>query len=249
MRILPLLVAQLATCLVSQSAVAEIQRVINPLNGTKWHVGSREYITFRYTGPTGNDAPALEIDLITGDPDNAELVAILDSEFRPNQTGVNRVYVNVPSDVTPADGYSVRVGNPLSEYDWNYSQQFSIVQGSSKGSSSNSSSSDDDNDDNSGKNRNSGKDNDSTADDDNSGNNSNKKDKADLSVEDNHSGATATTHGAGGWPANMVGRLLFDHRASPLDPSALAARRWWVQFGGYLATSTALYMIIASTLF
>ncbi|KAJ2549199.1 hypothetical protein EV175_004536 [Coemansia sp. RSA 1933] len=105
-------------------ALAELASIISPLESTVWNLGSQATITYRVTGSVGGEA--YEIDLMAGNPDNAQLVYVFESEAKPTVVGVNSATVNVPSSVTSGK-YSVRMGvSTDSVPSWKYSQTFTI---------------------------------------------------------------------------------------------------------------------------
>ncbi|KAJ1919607.1 hypothetical protein H4219_001855 [Mycoemilia scoparia] len=125
--------------------LAGADRVITPMRGTKWVPGEEVQVAFRYVGAIGEMTPGYEIDLVTGDPNNTEIVAILNESYKPSSAGISRLNITVPKDVELGDEYIVRVGDPTTDTEWVYSQKFSIVK--SKGGSKKSGGSDEDEDD------------------------------------------------------------------------------------------------------
>ncbi|KAJ2372106.1 hypothetical protein IW150_004280, partial [Coemansia sp. RSA 2607] len=93
-----------------------------PLSTTVWVSGKTGTIAYRISGSPGGQA--YEIDLVTGDPQNAQLVYVFDKQAVSNTTGINTVVVNIPSSI-PNGRYGLRLGLP-DENVWKYSQIFSI---------------------------------------------------------------------------------------------------------------------------
>ncbi|KAJ1647882.1 hypothetical protein LPJ64_000767 [Coemansia asiatica] len=101
---------------------SEITAIILPLSSTVWVPGKQSKVTYRVLGkPNGQ---AFEIDLVTGDPDNAQLVYIFKNSAVPESEGINSVTVDVPDSVSEGK-YGIRIGSVDGNY-WKYSQIFSI---------------------------------------------------------------------------------------------------------------------------
>ncbi|KAJ2382084.1 hypothetical protein H4S02_005912, partial [Coemansia sp. RSA 2611] len=92
-------------------------------------------ISYRISGEP--DDTSYEIDLMSGDPDNAQLVHVFEQTAKPTVSGVNSVAVDVPAAI-PEGKYGIRLGLPDGT-EWKYSQIFTIGDsGASAGSGENS---------------------------------------------------------------------------------------------------------------
>ncbi|KAJ2158638.1 hypothetical protein GGF46_003638 [Coemansia sp. RSA 552] len=94
-----------------------------PVASTVWTPGEQGTITYRFAG-TLSDGENYEIDLMTGDPENAQLVHVFDETTTPRGSGTNSVTVKVPDNI-PDGTYGIRLGLP-DQADWLYSQLFAI---------------------------------------------------------------------------------------------------------------------------
>lgn len=118
----------------SSSGATDISAIILPLASSVWTQGKSATVSYRFAGELNNNhPPQYEIDLMTGDPDNAQLVYVFTTPAAPTTNGVNAVTVKVPTSVSNGK-YAIRVGKPDA---WKYSQTFTI-DSSGKGSSDNS---------------------------------------------------------------------------------------------------------------
>ncbi|KAJ2615229.1 hypothetical protein GGF44_005961 [Coemansia sp. RSA 1694] len=104
------------------AAAADIAAIILPLASTVWTPGKTATITYRISGSP--DSTSYEIDLMTGEPDNAQLVHVFDKMAVPTASGVNSVTVQVPATL-PEGKYGLRLGPPNGSV-WKYSQLFAI---------------------------------------------------------------------------------------------------------------------------
>ncbi|KAJ2083438.1 hypothetical protein H4R24_000818 [Coemansia sp. RSA 988] len=121
MRLIVVGVAIYSACIFS-IASAEISAVLSPLASAVWVPGKQETITYRISGEP--DGESYEIDLMSGNPNNAQLVHVFEQTAVPTVAGVNSVTVDVPSTI-PEGTYGVRLGLP-DDNDWKYSQLFTI---------------------------------------------------------------------------------------------------------------------------
>ncbi|KAJ1988139.1 hypothetical protein GGI25_005704 [Coemansia spiralis] len=120
---LMLVLIQLFIALMELTSVsAEISSVILPLASTVWVSGSSAAITYRVSDSVGDDP--YEIDLMSGDPNNAQLVYVFEQTAKPTALGVNSVTVKVPTTL-PEGKYGIRIG-PAVGSSWKYSQIFTI---------------------------------------------------------------------------------------------------------------------------
>ncbi|KAJ2614623.1 hypothetical protein H4S08_001624 [Coemansia sp. RSA 1365] len=103
-------------------ALAEISAILSPLASTVWVPGEQGTISYRISGEP--DGESYEIDLISGDPNNAQLVHVFEESAEPTITGINSVTVDIPSTI-PEGTYGVRLGLP-GDSEWKYSQLFTI---------------------------------------------------------------------------------------------------------------------------
>ncbi|KAJ2352996.1 hypothetical protein GGF43_003602 [Coemansia sp. RSA 2618] len=113
--------------------VAEITSITSPLASAVWVPGKQGTVSYRISGEP--DDVSYEIDLMSGDPDNAQLVHVFDQMAKPETSGVNSVMVDVPSNI-PDGTYGIRLGLPDGD-DWKYSQMFTISRNPDAGSSAN----------------------------------------------------------------------------------------------------------------
>ncbi|PIA16651.1 hypothetical protein COEREDRAFT_42143 [Coemansia reversa NRRL 1564] len=103
-------------------ALAEISAILSPLASTVWVPGEQGTISYRISGEP--DGESYEIDLMSGDPNNAQLVHVFEQTAEPTIAGINSVTVDIPSTI-PEGTYGVRLGLP-DDKEWKYSQLFSI---------------------------------------------------------------------------------------------------------------------------
>ncbi|KAJ2697580.1 hypothetical protein FB645_005873 [Coemansia sp. IMI 203386] len=107
----------------SLCADPEIAAIVLPLSSTIWVVGGQGRISYRVIGhPNGQ---TYEIDLMNGDPDNAQLVYVLTDSTVPSSEGINTVMVEIPDSIS-VGRYGVRVGLVNGDQ-WKYSQIFYIA--------------------------------------------------------------------------------------------------------------------------
>ncbi|KAJ1899217.1 hypothetical protein GGI16_005029 [Coemansia sp. S142-1] len=104
------------------TGAADIAAIILPLSSTVWAPGKSATISYRITGSPDNTS--YEIDLMTGEPNNAQLVHIFDKMAVPTASGVNSVTVQVPATL-PEGKYGIRLGPPNGSA-WKYSQLFAV---------------------------------------------------------------------------------------------------------------------------
>ncbi|KAJ2743992.1 hypothetical protein GGI20_003319 [Coemansia sp. BCRC 34301] len=120
-QLLPLALVLLANIFTAY-ADADIAAIILPLASTVWAPGKSATISYRISGSPDNKS--YEIDLMAGEPDNAQLVHVFDKMAVPTTSGVNSVTVQVPATL-PESKYGVRLGLPSGSA-WKYSQIFTI---------------------------------------------------------------------------------------------------------------------------
>ncbi|KAJ1863137.1 hypothetical protein H4R99_004937 [Coemansia sp. RSA 1722] len=107
----------------SLCADSEIAAIVLPLSSTIWVVGGQGRISYRVIGhPNGQ---TYEIDLMNGDPDNAQLVYVLTDSAVPSSEGINTVTIDIPDSIS-VGRYGVRVGLVNGDK-WKYSQIFYIA--------------------------------------------------------------------------------------------------------------------------
>ncbi|KAJ1862626.1 hypothetical protein H4R99_002873 [Coemansia sp. RSA 1722] len=107
----------------SLCADPEIAAIVLPLSSTIWVVGGQGRISYRVIGhPNGQ---TYEIDLMNGDPDNAQLVYVLTDSAVPSSEGINTVTIDIPDSIS-VGRYGVRVGLVNGDQ-WKYSQIFYIA--------------------------------------------------------------------------------------------------------------------------
>ncbi|KAJ2058046.1 hypothetical protein GGI17_005278 [Coemansia sp. S146] len=104
------------------AAAADIAAIILPLASTVWAPGKSATISYRISGSPDNTS--YEIDLMTGEPNNAQLVHVFDKMAVPTASGVNSVTVQVPATL-PEGRYGIRLGLPNGSA-WKYSQLFAV---------------------------------------------------------------------------------------------------------------------------
>ncbi|KAJ2859192.1 hypothetical protein GGH94_006237 [Coemansia aciculifera] len=104
------------------ATAADIAAIILPLASTVWAPGKSATISYRISGNPDNTS--YEIDLMTGEPNNAQLVHIFDKMAVPTASGVNSVTVQVPATL-PEGKYGIRLGLPNGSA-WKYSQLFAV---------------------------------------------------------------------------------------------------------------------------
>ncbi|KAJ2722204.1 hypothetical protein GGI07_003481 [Coemansia sp. Benny D115] len=111
-------------CRVTLTAAADskISAIILPLSSTVWVPGKQGQITYRISGSPSD--LSFEIDLMSGDPDNAQLVYVFEKAAVPTSSGVNTVTVDVPKSI-PNGKYGIRLGIPDGS-EWKYSQIFAV---------------------------------------------------------------------------------------------------------------------------
>ncbi|KAJ2794165.1 hypothetical protein H4R20_006313 [Coemansia guatemalensis] len=119
---LVIIVAIMTSICILLVASAEISAILTPLASTVWVPGKQATITYRISGEP--DGESYEIDLMSGDPDNAQLVHVFEQTAEPTVAGINSVTVDVPSTI-PEGTYGIRLGLP-EDSNWKYSQLFTI---------------------------------------------------------------------------------------------------------------------------
>ncbi|KAJ2910767.1 hypothetical protein GGI21_000533 [Coemansia aciculifera] len=112
----------LTNTVIVAATAASIAAIILPLSSTVWAPGKSATITYRISGSPDNTS--YEINLMTGEADNAQLVHVFDKLAVPTISGVNSVTVQVPATL-PEGKYGVRLGDPNGST-WRYSQLFTV---------------------------------------------------------------------------------------------------------------------------
>ncbi|KAJ1943301.1 hypothetical protein GGF37_002709 [Kickxella alabastrina] len=107
---------------VTAAAKSDIAAIILPLSSTVWVPGEQGQITYRLAGSPGGQS--FEIDLMSGDADNAQLVHVFETPATPKSSGINSVTVDVPKSI-PEGKYGLRLGLADGTV-WKYSQIFTV---------------------------------------------------------------------------------------------------------------------------